>query len=392
MATRERRVIIAGGGIGGLAASIALAHKDQRTAVLECSSFTEESGAGIQLGPNATRLLRTLGVLEVIEPSAFRPEAIWLFDGTSGQHLASLRLGSSAEKRYGAPYLTFHRADLHAGLLSVCKTLAEVELRPGFEVARIETDEKIVAATSAHGAIAEGSSLIGADGLWSTVREQVAPGANLRFAGKTASRACLPLLGLPSPFNAPIVGLWLGPKAHLVHYPVRGGKVLNVVAVTEGCGETRGWNQSGDSQALLSGFTQWSKASKSVLERARAWRCWSLYRLDPLPRWSKGAITLLGDAAHPVMPFLAQGAALAIEDAVTLAASFAAEPRDITAALLRYETLRRARAARVQRQSRRFGWLYHLSGPTRLARNFVMTRRKQELESFDWLYGKTTEL
>jgi 2-polyprenyl-6-methoxyphenol hydroxylase-like FAD-dependent oxidoreductase len=171
---------------------------------------------------------------------------------------------------------------------------------------------------------------------------------------------------------------------------VRGGKALNVVAVTEGGGETRGWNQSGDTQALLSGFTGWSKDSKSLLERPQSWRCWSLYRLGPLPRWSQGAIALLGDAAHPVMPFLAQGAALAIEDAVTLAASLAAEPHDTTAAFLRYETVRQPRAARVQRQSRRFGWLYHLSGPMRLARNFVLAQRKQELESFDWLYRQTT--
>ena len=170
----------------------------------------------------------------------------------------------------------------------------------------------------------EGGALIGADGLWSTVRKTVAPDAHLHFSGHTAFRALLPLSGLPSPFSAPVVGLWLGPKAHLVHYPVRGGEALNVVAVIEGGGEAQGWNRAGDRNSLLSGFTHWCKESKSLLERVGSWRAWSLYRLSPLASWSQGPITLLGDAAHPVLPYLAQGAALAIEDAAAIAGALAA--------------------------------------------------------------------
>jgi 2-polyprenyl-6-methoxyphenol hydroxylase-like FAD-dependent oxidoreductase len=390
MAKPKRPVLIAGGGIGGLSASIALARTGIKTNVLERSAFTEESGAGIQLGPNATRLLRDMGVLDAIEPVAFKPEAIWLFDGLSGKRLAIVPLGDIPEQRYGAPYITLHRADLHTGLHSVAKDLAPVELHSSYEIAAVEVHGESVAAQSVSGESLEGSSLIGADGLWSAVRKTVAP-ADLRFAGATASRGLLPTKDLPSPFSEPVVGLWLGPRSHLVHYPVRAGEVLNVVAVTDGGGEVQGWNQSGDAAALLSGFTRWCKESKSLLERVEAWRRWSLYRLPQLNRWSVGAATLLGDAAHPVLPFLAQGAALAIEDAVTLASSLAALPDDAPTAFRQYEALRRPRTTRVQRQSRRFGYFYHLSGLARLARNFALEHRDTEnaLDQFDWLYGES---
>jgi salicylate hydroxylase len=173
-----------------------------------------------------------------------------------------------------------------------------------------------------------------------------------------------------------------------VHYPVRGGHDLNVVAVTEGEVDRQGWSRPEAAAALLAGFTHWSKDSKSLLERAEGWRSWSLYRLAPLSRWSNGPIALLGDAAHPVLPFLAQGAALAVEDAVTLAACLAERPHDPSAAFCRYELLRQPRAARVQSLSRRYGRLYHLRGPLRAARNLLLERRREEraLQRFDWLY------
>ncbi len=384
-------VLIAGGGIGGLSAAIALARAGFDSTILERSSFTEESGAGIQLGPNATRLLAELGVLDALLPSAFTPEAIFLFDGVSGRKLATVPLGAHAEKRYGAPYLTLHRADLHAGLRARAGGLAPVTLRPGFDVAGIEVGDQTVAVANIDGTMVEGGALIGADGLWSTVRKTVAPDAHLHFSGHTAFRALLPLSGLPSPFSAPVVGLWLGPKAHLVHYPVRGGEALNVVAVIEGGGEAQGWNRAGDRNSLLSGFTHWCKESKSLLERVGSWRAWSLYRLSPLASWSQGPITLLGDAAHPVLPYLAQGAALAIEDAAAIAGALAAQPRDPASAFAQYEALRRPRATRLQRTSRHFGWIYHLRGPARIARNLVLASRNEEtaLDRFDWLYGET---
>ena len=382
MPKRGELVLIAGGGIGGLAA-----------AILERSHFTEETGAGIQLGPNATRALAALGVLELIEPHAFRPEAIVIYDGISGRRLSSMPLGKHAEQRYGAPYLTLHRADLHAALRAAAQSLAPAVLRPGFEVTAVDAQGGDVVARAMDGSEAKGTSLIGADGLWSTVRPLMSPAASLRFTGATAWRARLPRGNLPSPFDAPVIGLWLGPRSHLVHYPVRGGGDLNVVAVTEGGAERQGWDQTGSAETLLASFPRWTKDSKSLLERAAGWRSWSLYRLAPLRRFSAGRIVLLGDAAHPVLPYLAQGAALAIEDAVTLAACIAACPGDPPFAFRRHENLRRPRVARVQRLSRRFGWLYHLRGPLRPARNLILERRSEEraLQRFDWLYGLEDE-
>jgi 2-polyprenyl-6-methoxyphenol hydroxylase-like FAD-dependent oxidoreductase len=384
----ERPVLIAGGGIGGLALGIALARREIGATVLERSSFTEESGAGIQLGPNATRMLRELGLLPAIEAHAFRPEALWLFDGLSGRKLATMPLGRAVEDRYGAPYLTLHRADLHGALLQACRDETSIELKPRFEVTDVEERDMTIAARAAAGTAAAGSVLIGADGLWSTVRARVAPHTAPRFAGHTAWRTLLPRAPLPSPFAAPVVGLWLGPGAHLVHYPVRGGKELNLVAVVEGGSAERGWGRPGDAAVLRAAFARWAKAPQSLLDAAEAWRLWSLYRLPVLRRWSAGRITLLGDAAHPVLPFLAQGAALAIEDAVTLAANLAESGGNPSLAFAHYEDLRAKRARAVQRLSLRMGRLYHLGALGRIARNAVLQRRAPArlLSGFDWLY------
>ena len=389
MPKQQERVLIAGGGIGGLAAAIALARRGIASEVLERSRFSEETGAGIQLGPNATRALAALGVLEAIGARAFKPDAIAIYDGLTGRKLSSLPLGKSVEDRYGAPYLTLHRADLHAGLRAAAEKLVPVTLRPGFEVSAVDTQGADVLVRGIDGSEANGAALVGADGLWSAVRPLIAPAASLRFTGATAWRTLLPREDLPAPFNASEVGLWLGPRAHLVHYPVRGGADLNVVAVTEGGAALQGWNQTSSAETLLAGFTGWNKDSRSLLQRAAVWRSWSLYGLTGLRRFSEGRIALLGDAAHPVLPYLAQGAALAIEDAVALAEAVAASPGDPAQAFRRYAERRRARASGVQRLSRRFGRIYHFGGLLRLARNLVLERRSgtAALADLDWLYG-----
>jgi 2-polyprenyl-6-methoxyphenol hydroxylase-like FAD-dependent oxidoreductase len=383
------RVLIVGGGVGGLTTAIALARNGMSTTLLERSVFADETGAGIQLGPNATRALAELGVLDAVEAVAFRPDTLRLYDGNSGRGLASMPLGAVAEKRYGAPYLTLHRADLHARLLAACQRLDSIELREDFDVTEVELLADRMVATGADGTQVEGACLIAADGLWSRLRQRLAPRADLRFSGATAWRALLPRDQVPAPFSAPEVGLWLGPRSHLVHYPVRGGKDLNVVAVVEGGTAKQGWNRRAEPDVLLPAFDRWASPVRNLLRMVETWRCWSLFRLEPLRRWSDGRKALVGDAAHPVLPYLAQGAALAIEDAVTLAASLKACNGDPLHAFPRYEALRRDRACRVQRQAARNGRLYHLRGPLALARNFVLRQRRPEalLENFDWLYG-----
>jgi salicylate hydroxylase len=383
----QGQALIAGGGIGGLAVAIALARHGMTCEILERSQFAEETGAGIQLGPNATRALRALGALDAIGASAFKPDSIVIHDGVTGRKLTAMPLGAAAEERYGAPYLTLRRADLHAGLRTALASETGAALRTGFDVSAIDTQGGGVVARAADGSEAKGACLIGADGLWSALRARIGPGASLRFAGATAWRTQIPRATLPARFAEPVVGLWIGPRAHLVHYPVGGGADLNVVAVTVGGAGRQGWSQPGDAANLLASFGPWTREAKSLLERAEAWRGWSLYRLTGLERWSAGPLTLLGDAAHPVLPYLAQGAALAIEDGLALAACLASAD-DPASAFRRYEDLRRPRASRVQRVSRSFGFLYHLGGPLAAARNLVLALRREEtaLRRFDWLY------
>src|SRR5262245_19695166 len=382
------KALIAGSGIGGLAASIALARRGIDCEILERSHFAEETGAGIQLGPNATRALRALGVLDAIDRYSFRPEAIVIHDGITGRRLTAMPLGGATEERYGAPYLTLRRADLHAGLRAALAGETGAALRTGFDVSAIDVQGDGVVARAADGGEAKGACLIGADGIWSALRVRVSPGANLRFAGATAWRTQIPRATLPARFAEPVVGLWIGPRAHLVHYPVGGGADLNIVAVTMGGSGRQGWSEPRDAQSLLASFAPWTSEAQSLLERADAWRGWSLYRLYGLERWRAGPLTLPGDGAHPVLPYLAQGAALAIEDGLALAACLASAPDDPASAFRRYEDLRSPRAARVQRASRNFGVLYHLGGPLAAARNFILARRREEtaLRRFDWLY------
>jgi salicylate hydroxylase len=383
------RALIVGGGIGGLTTALALARTGMSATVLERSAFADETGAGIQLGPNATHALAELGVLDAITATAFKPDVLRLFDGPSGTSLATVPLGRIAEERYGAPYLTLHRADLHASLLAACRAEGAIELRRGFDVSETEVLAETLIVRDADGTPVEGSILVAADGLWSRLRIRIAPDADLRFSGATAWRALVPREEVPAPFDAPEVGLWLGPHAHLVHYPVRSGKDLNIVAVVEGGSAKQGWSRRAEPDLLLPSFQHSAQPAKALLEMVETWRRWSLFQLKPLPRWTDGRMALLGDAAHPVLPYHAQGAALAIEDAATLAASLKASGGDPASAFPRYQSLRMDRAARVQAQAARFGRIYHLRGPAAFARNFLLGRRRPEslLQSFDWLYG-----
>jgi len=259
----------------------------------------------------------------------------------------------------------------------------------GFEAAELSSSISAANVKGASGQSFSGPYLCAADGLWSMARRFVAPEARPLFSGATASRSLLPTRNLEAPFDAPVVTLWLGTRAHLVTYPVKAGKALNVVLVTEGGSPHQGWDHVSDRTALLAQTADWARPAHDLIRRIDDWRSWSLFRLPPLPHWSKGNIVLLGDAAHPVLPFLAQGAGLAIEDAVTLADTLSTCGKDHRFAFAEYERLRRSRALRVQQESIRLGRIYHLSQPWSSMRNLVLANRAPEraISAFDWLYG-----
>lgn len=384
----DERVLIAGAGIGGLSAAIALAHCGISSHVLERSKAFSTDGAGIQLGPNATRILKKWGILDALDALAVRPECIEIHDGRTGALLNSVPLGKASLKRYGAPYLVVHRTDLHKSLLEYARDLDRVTLRRHFEVERVTESQNPVAVLSSDGAREQGSLVIGADGLWSRVRSEVSANSQTRFSGKTAWRALLDISSLPKRFSEKKVGLWMAPSAHLIHYPVRAGKALNIVAVIHDSSVEQGWNVPGDSKQIKTIFRDWPEAIRSLISGAESWRKWSLVSMPPLKSWSRENIVLLGDAAHPVLPFLAQGGALAIEDADALATALKNRRASQTTALQDYESARRMRAAAVQSASRRMSTIYHMSGLAAYARNMVLSRRDPEalLKSYDWLY------
>jgi salicylate hydroxylase len=384
----DERVLIAGAGIGGLSAAIALAHCGISSHVLERSKAFSTDGAGIQLGPNATRILKKWGILDALDALAVRPECIKIHDGLSGALLNSVPLGKTSLKRYGAPYLVVHRADLHKSLLEYSRDLDRVTLKRHFDVERVTESQNPVAVLSSDGAKEKGSLVIGADGLWSRIRSEVSPNSQTCFSGKTAWRTLLDISSLPTQFSEKKVGLWMAPSAHLIHYPVRAGKALNIVAVIHDTSAEQGWNIPGDSGKIETIFCDWPEAIRSLISGVETWRKWSLASMPPLKSWSRDDVVLLGDAAHPVLPFLAQGGALAIEDADALATALNNRRASQAAALQDYESARRVRASAVQSASRRMGTIYHMSGLAAYARNMVLSRRDPEalLKSYDWLY------
>lgn len=382
------QVLIAGAGIGGLATAIALARKDIPSQVLERAKVHSTHGAGIQLGPNATRILRRWDILGQLNAQALYPEQITIRSARSGHMLASVPLGETAEKRYGAPYIALHRSDLHRALLQSARAHDAISLRLGFEVDRVNVTEGSVSVVASDGESARGALLVGADGVWSKIRRQVDPNAQMRFSGKTAWRGLVDLSKAPQSFQRPEVGLWMSPHVHLVHYPVKRGKFLNLVAVINDRWAEQGWNAPGERHEITPHFQNWPEDIRSLISQIEDWRKWSLNQLPRLKKWSSHRIVLLGDAAHPVLPFLAQGGALAIEDAQTLANALAASDASPAPALRTYEAKRMKRAAAVQIASQRMGRIYHLSGPMALARNLVLRASLpgRLLARYDWLY------
>lgn len=384
----DRPILIAGAGIGGLSLAIALARQGLASRVLERRGELAEAGAGIQLGPNAVSVLSRLGVAERLKPSIGAPECLRVHDGESGQRLAELPLGDWIARRHRAPYWVAHRADLHAALLETATAHPQIELVTTSEVTSFTpTDDGVVAAT-ADGGRHYGALLVGADGIWSRIRKLLWPEFTLTYSGKTASRAVVNRGDAPASFREMATGVWLSPVGHVVHYPVRGGVEIALVVILKEDWPGEGWGLPVDRDRLMSRLGAFSDRLTAFLSSAGEWRRWPLYDPEPLPRWSKGRVTLLGDAAHPVLPFLAQGGALAIEDAETLAAAIRMWPSQPALAVDRYERARRPRAIRMQAASRRNGLIYHLPRPASLARDLALRALPGErlMALYDWVY------
>ena len=382
-------VLIAGGGIAGLALALALARIGRRAHVLEQRETHSEAGAGIQVSPNGVRALDAIGVRVPLEAAAGRPREIRIHQGASGRVLQRLPLGDWIETRHGQPYLVAHRRDLQAALLARARAEPLVAISTGIEVAFFETTADGVRVAGAGGERLEGSALVGADGLFSRVRQQLHAPSAPRFSGRTAARTVLPAEQAGGVLDRGTIGVWLAPGAHVVHYPVSAGREIAIVAIRTEDWRGQGWSAPVDRAPLLASLSMFARPLIDALAAADDWRRWALFDVQPLPRWSIGRVTLAGDAAHPVLPFLAQGGSLALEDAVSLAACLAAAPGDVAQAFLAYEHARRPRAARVARSARRNGQIYHFAGPLAAARNAVLQLAGPErlMAGYDWLYG-----
>lgn len=379
-----RSAVVVGGGIGGLTAALALRRAGLTVQVVEQAKKLKEVGAGLQLSPNATRIIRDLGLLPALEKVAVAPRALDVRDGRTGRTLARTEYAPAAA-RYGAPFLVVHRADLQE-LLAQAVEEAGCAVALGAELTAVEPAFGSVRAVvrQAGGLYAHGADiLIGADGVRSAVRAHLGHAAGPVFSRRLAFRATV---DVPEDYP-PEVRLYLGPNAHLVTYPVKGGARLNLVAIVREETPVARWSAPGESAAVHAAFAGWAREARDLLASAPHFLCWGLYDIDPLPRWGTGRVTLLGDAAHAMLPFLAQGAAQAIEDAAVLAKAVG-QGQDAAVALRAYETERQARTARIQTAARRNGIVYHFSGPPRIARDLVLRRSSGSLlERYDWIYG-----
>ena len=389
----SRTIIVAGAGIGGLTTALALAGKGFRVAVLEQADRLEETGAGVQLSPNATRILIGLGLEDSLAPLAVAPEAIRVVSARWDSEIVRIPLGALAEMRYGAPYWVIHRGDLQAALVAAVQTHPDIDLRLGARVDDYAVHSNGITVLTWRGQRTQnehGIALIGADGLWSSVRERILADGPPQFAQRTAWRATVPTESLAPQYRTPLVHLWLGSDAHLVHYPVKGGKLVNIVAIIDDRWNKPGWSAAASSGDLLARFSRfsWCGPARVILGTPERWQKWALYDRAPTARWSKGPVTLTGDAAHPMLPFLAQGAAMAIEDAAVLAECFAWTPDGPEYAMRTYEGMRHARTAKVQRAARQTGSRYHQPGPAAMLRNLVLEAMggKRLLARYDWLY------
>lgn len=388
----DRPILIAGGGIGGLAAAIGLAQKGFPVLVLEKARQLGEIGAGIQLGPNAFHAFDYLGVGETARKMAVYVDSLRLMDALTAEEICRIPLGDAFRARMGNPYAVVHRGELHGVFLKACEAHPLVELRTSSAVAGYAQDGGSATAILKSGERVTGRALIGADGLWSPIRAQLVGDGAPRVSGHTTYRSVIPVEEMPEDLRWNAATLWAGPRCHIVHYPLSGWKLFNLVVTYHNDAPEPVAGKPVSHDEVRRGFEHVAPMARQVIEKGQEWKLWVLCDREPVANWVDGRVALLGDAAHPMLQYMAQGACMAMEDAVALAHEMEAAGGDVEKALPAYNARRALRTARVQLQSREVGaHVYHPAGAHAELRNAVMRAKAPEdwYDAVDWLYGST---
>ncbi|WP_425044969.1 3-hydroxybenzoate 6-monooxygenase [Primorskyibacter sp. S87] len=385
------RVLIAGGGIGGLAAAIGLARQGWSVLVLEKLEKFGEIGAGIQLGPNAFHAFDRLGVGGTARKMAVFIDNLRLMDAISGDEITRIPLGEEFRLHMGNPYAVVHRGEMHGILLEACQAHPRIELWTNSQVVEYTHLPDGIVAHLSDGRQVQGSILIGADGLWSRVRRQMLADGPPRVSGHTTYRSVIPVGEMPEDLRWNAATLWAGPKCHIVHYPLSGWKLFNLVVTYHNDAPEPVAGLPVGHDEVLKGFEHVHPVARQVIERGQGWKLWVLCDREPVMKWTDGPVGLLGDAAHPMLQYFAQGACMAVEDAVCLSDALSDPKADPGSALLAYQNARALRTARVQLQSREIGnHIYHPEGAHAALRNQIMRSKSPQdwYEALGWLYGK----
>lgn len=388
----QQKVIVIGGGIGGLAAAMALTQQGIEVLLLEQAEQIAEIGAGIQLGPNAYAALDALGVGEAARNRSVFPDHLIMMDGVDASEVARVDVGEPFRARFGNPYGVIHRADIHLSILEAVEKHPLITFKTSTRIVEMDQGSDRVVLVDQHGNRYEADAVIGCDGVRSVVRERLVGDAP-RVTGHVVYRAVVDLEDMPEDLriNAPVV--WAGPHCHLVHYPLRGGKQYNLV-VTFHSRDKEEWSVTdGSKEEVLSYFEGVHPRPRQMLDRPKSWRRWATADRDPVEKWGEGRATLLGDAAHPMTQYLAQGACMALEDAVTLGQAIKACDNDLEQAFRLYESIRIPRTGRVVLSAREMGRVYHAKGVERQIRNSLWVGRSngQFYDALQWLYGWNVE-
>jgi salicylate hydroxylase len=384
-------VLVVGGGIGGMAAALALRQQGFAVEVFEQQNEIGEIGAGLQLGPNGFAALDALGVGERARRRAVYTDELVMTDAIDGSEVARVPVGEAFRKRFNNPYAVIHRADIHLSVYEEVRLASAIRVHTSARIVEVDVRENGVRLVDAGGKIHEGAAVVGCDGVHSAVRKHLIGDAH-RVSGHVVYRAVVPREEMPADLRW-AAAIWVGPNCHLVHYPLRGGEQYNIV-VTFHSRQQEEWGvREGSREEVISYFTEICAKPRQLLDKPTSWKRWSTADREPVGRWGTGRATLLGDAAHPMLQYLAQGVCIALEDAVTLREAIRACDRDLEAAFRMYQAKRLVRTARVVISAREMGRIYHAKGVERLVRNSLWVGRTPEryYDALEWLYGWTVD-